>query len=169
LSIARRRNSLRAWLAGHLGRSADAATVDRLAREAASSSAPAQWTLEGRDWRRYRGRLMAVTNEAVAGTLQVTPVARGGVPQSLLNHARWIVRQGGERFQRAPHTTPRSLKKQFQAAGVPPWARNAPLLVTQEGTVLFVPGLGTDARALMLDGAPRVTLDWRPSPAGPDV
>jgi tRNA(Ile)-lysidine synthase len=100
----------------------------------------------------------------VAGTLQVTPVSHGGLPQSLLAHARWVERRGGEQFQRAARSAPRSLKKQFQAAGVPAWARVAPLLVSADGNVLYVPGLGTDARALEAEGSPRVSLDWIPAP-----
>jgi tRNA(Ile)-lysidine synthase len=84
----------------------------------------------------------------------------GGLPLALLQGAQWRARAGAERFQRAAGTPPRSLKKQFQAAGVPAWSRDAPLLFAADGTLLFVPGLGTDARALAAPGTPRVSLDW---------
>jgi tRNA(Ile)-lysidine synthase len=164
LSPLRRRNAMRAWITTQTGRPAAATTVERLCREAAASSAPASWTLEGRSWHRYRGHLGVEPPNVAAGTLQVTPVSHGGLPQSLLAHARWVERRGGEQFQRAARSAPRSLKKQFQAAGVPAWARVAPLLVSADGNVLYVPGLGTDARALEAEGSPRVSLDWIPAP-----
>jgi len=70
------------------------------------------------------------------------------------------VGRGGERFQRAPGTPPRSLKKQFQAAGVPAWQRDAPLLFSADGRLLFVPGLGLDARAVAAPGEAQVALSW---------
>jgi tRNA(Ile)-lysidine synthase len=90
-------------------------------------------------------------------------VLRAGLPLRLLDQARWQAREGGERFQRAGKTPARSLKKQFQAAGIPAWSRTAPMLVAQDGMLLFVPGLGTDARALAATGEPRVSLEWVPS------
>jgi tRNA(Ile)-lysidine synthase len=35
------------------------------------------------------------------------------------------------------------------------------LLVAADGTLLFVPSLGADARALAAPGSPRVSLTWR--------
>jgi tRNA(Ile)-lysidine synthase len=137
--------------------------------------------------RRYRGRLTAyVGGDARAGMasscsptldrvgshpvpdtparLRVRPAgAAEGLPLALLTDARWQARQGGERFQRASGTPPRSLKKQFQAAAVPAWSRDAPLLFSADGQLLFVPGLGIDARALAQPGQPRVSLAWVPA------
>jgi tRNA(Ile)-lysidine synthase len=53
-------------------------------------------------------------------------------------------REGSERFTANLARPPRSLKKQFQAAGVPAWARDGPLIYWQ-GQLLYVPGLGLDA------------------------
>ncbi|MGY0198527.1 TilS substrate C-terminal domain-containing protein [Leptothrix sp. BB-3] len=58
---------------------------------------------------------------------------------------------------------PRSLKKQFQDAGVPSSARFAPLI--WRGDVLVqVPGLGVDARSVAPDGQPQWALHWQPDP-----
>jgi len=84
----------------------------------------------------------------------------GGVPMACLRDARWQARAGAERFQRAAGTPPRSLKKQFQSAGLSAWSRDAPLLVSADGSLVFVPGLGMDARALAAPGSPRVSLEW---------
>ncbi|MBA3596466.1 MAG: tRNA lysidine(34) synthetase TilS, partial [Methylibium sp.] len=68
-------------------------------------------------------------------------------------------RSGGERFQGAPGRPPRSLKKQFQAAALPAWAREGPLLL-DAGQLVFVPGLGIDARAIAAPGEPQLVLRW---------
>jgi tRNA(Ile)-lysidine synthase len=97
---------------------------------------------------------------ATAPWVRLRVVEEGGLPCAALVGARWQPRHGGETFQRGPRTPPRSLKKQFQAAGIPAWARNAPLLVDAQGCLLFVPGLGIDARAAQRSGTPRVALEW---------
>ena len=165
LGEARRRNALRAWLRQQLGRGAPQSLVQRLMRELPATG-PAQWPFEGITFRRYRGRLEAGSEPAPSagpspgGALRSTPVEQGGVAVAVLRDARWSLRQGGERFQHAPGTPPRSLKKQFQAAGVPAWQRDAPLLFSADGRLLFVPGLGIDARALAAPGEPQFALSW---------
>ena len=125
---------------------------------------PAEWPCEGATLRRYRGRLAVVAAPAARtderATLKSTPVAQGGVAVAVLREAQWRARSGGERFQRAAGTPPRSLKKQFQAAGVPAWQRDAPLLFSADGRLLFVPGLGIDARALAAPGEAQCALSW---------
>jgi tRNA(Ile)-lysidine synthase len=162
LAPARRRNALRAWLVGQ-GVAMGHAVLDRLLDEVPAARAPAQWPVGGGSvLRRHRGRLHLVEQGDARPTLHLREVAQGGVPLASLHGARWVDRQGGERFQRAANTPPRSLKKQFQAAGVPAWARDAPLLVAADGALLFVPGLGIDARALSRPGRPRVSVEWVP-------
>jgi tRNA(Ile)-lysidine synthase len=159
LSPARRRAALRAWLAPRTDPGVGEALLERLCAELPGSE-PARWPIApGLQLTRYRGRAgLARTPEAAS--LQALATAEGGVPQALLAEAQWRPRSGSERFQRAPGTPPRSLKKQFQAAGVPAWMRDAPLLFAADGSLLFVPGLGTDARALARPGRPRVRLAW---------
>lgn len=184
LTPARRRECLRAWLAPHARQGISAALLDRLMAELPGIG-PARWSFGRAELRRYRGRLVVGDGgaptiapawpcaadidgpgrHAVPGThalLRVEPAAADGVPLALLQGARWRARAGAERFQRAPGTPPRGLKKQFQAAGVPAWSRDAPLLFDADGRLLFVPGLGTDARALAMPGTPRVRLEWDP-------
>jgi tRNA(Ile)-lysidine synthase len=146
---------------------------------------PARWPFDGGELRRYRGLVTVAASPAKAApllpcaaalhragthdvpgsaaSLRVTKTPQEGIPLALLRHAQWRARQGAEQFQRAASTPPRSLKKQFQAAGIPAWSRDAPLLVSADGQLLFVPGLGTDARALAAPGRPRVSLAWVPS------
>jgi tRNA(Ile)-lysidine synthase len=184
LSDARRHESLRAWLAARIEQPVSEAQLARLVDELPGAP-PARWPLDGIQLLRYRGRLRSAALggtpspawpcaatvaraglHRVPGTdarLRVRAVLRAGLPLRLLDQARWQAREGGERFQRAGKTPARSLKKQFQAAGIPAWSRTAPLLVAQDGMLLFVPGLGTDARALAATGGPRVSLEWVPS------
>lgn len=184
LSPARRHEALRAWLEPQLPQGVPESLLNRLGEEL-SGQGPASWPWGGLSLRRYRGRLTAVLAPAsdvvpdwpceatlgrvgvyrVPGTLasvHLRSSAAEGLPKVLLQGARWQARQGSERFQGQPGRPPRSLKKQFQAAGIPAWARAAPLLVAADGTLLFVPGLGIDARALAMPGRPRVSLEWLP-------
>ncbi len=189
LSPARRLNLLRAWLGNRLPAGVTQALLDRLASEwREGSRIHAQCGAV--ELRSHRGWLEIVdapkaelaTPPSDAAMLRIEapgdyPVAawRGvlriaeaaaddGVPLALLARSELHARRGGERWQRAPGTPPRSLKKAWQAAGVPPWRRDAPLLYAQQ-RIVFVDGLGLDARARALPGTPRVTVAWLPAPA----
>lgn len=187
LSPARRANALRAWLQAQAGRGASDALVLRLMSELAGSRASARWPAEEGMWARYRGvlrwhpaasppptkpetppevelRIPGAGDYVIAewqGRLQVESVTHGGVALARLAHARLRARAGAEQFQRAVRSLPRSLKKQFQAAAVPAWDRKGPLLYC-EGQLVFVPGLGIDARAIAPAGVPQVHLRWLP-------
>lgn len=98
------------------------------------------------------------------GCLIVSWAAAGqcGVPLEKLAHAQWRLRSGGEQFQAGLNRPARSLKKQFQMMSVPAWCRDRPLLWSGDA-LLFVPGLGLDARALAPQPGPgQVMLDWAP-------
>ncbi|GAP35672.1 tRNA lysidine(34) synthetase TilS [Piscinibacter sakaiensis] len=99
-----------------------------------------------------------------SGTLLVRRVSGGGVPLARLAALALRARAGGETFQAGPGRPPRALKKQYQAAGVAAAARHGPLLWAG-ADLLFVPGLGLDARALAAPGEPQVALDWLPDEA----
>jgi len=162
LSDARRRNVLRAWLGERLPGGASQSLLERLAQEL-PGRAPARWPCEGATLRRYRGRLELVASPGAplpGGELRSIRVDAGGIAVDVLRDAQWRVRSGGERFQRAPGTPPRSLKKQFQAAGLAAWQRDAPLLFSADGRLLFVPGLGIDSRALAAPGEAQCALSW---------
>jgi tRNA(Ile)-lysidine synthase len=83
-----------------------------------------------------------------------------GLPASLLQAVQARPRQGGEQFQAQPRGLPRSLKKCFQAAAVPAWQRGGPLLFAGD-RLLWVPGLGADARAWAEAGASGLKLRWQ--------
>jgi len=189
LSPSRRANALRAWLRLQLGRGAPETLIERLLAQLPGAR-HARWPVDGdRELALYRGRLALV--EAVApqgddhppdggtldlsrpgvhelpgwrGAIEVARVASGGVPPALLKACRVVARRGGEQWQAQPRSTPRGLKKQYQAAGIPSSQRDGPLLYAGEQLV-FVPGLGLDARVRLHAPGRRITLtlQWRPA------
>jgi tRNA(Ile)-lysidine synthase len=102
---------------------------------------------------------------AWGGCLVVEVVIQGGIEPSRLRQVCLRAREGGEDFQAALRATPRSLKKQFQARRLPAWQRGGPL-VFDGAALLFVPGLGVDARCLAAPGARQLGLRWEPLAPG---
>lgn len=101
------------------------------------------------------------------GAFEVLATDHGGVAPELLQRALAAPRTGGERFHLARRGLARSLKKQYQAAGVPAWARQGPLLWLPDGRLLFAPGLGINATLQAPEGQPQLALRWLPDPPGP--
>ncbi|MEO6032618.1 MAG: tRNA lysidine(34) synthetase TilS [Burkholderiaceae bacterium] len=189
LSDARRSNALRAWLKGRLGAAVPATLTTRLLTELPRATS-ARWPLAESELRLHRGRLECVasalrSSDAAAphrsvaretalsirragryalpgwgGNLLVERVTEDGVPLAWLAHLQLRARAGAESFQAAIGRPPRSLKKQYQAAGLPAWQREGPL-VFSGGQLVFVPGLGLDARVIGLPGTALVNLDWQ--------
>lgn len=184
LDPARRAWVLRRWLAGQGIARPTAALIERVAQESVGVSA-ARWPVPGGgELRLYRGCLQwnpqadqtpppaAVEMRWPRGGTRVVPgwggclvLRRAGIgergwpgPLPLLCVVR--ERKGSDRFQRAPLTPPRSLKKQFQNAGVPVWERDVPVVCDTQGRLLMVPGLGMDARAAGSEGG--WVLEWQP-------
>ena len=87
--------------------------------------------------------------------------ARGKGIAATTQPLRIKLRSGGERLQPDPGRPRRTLKNLFQEAGVPPWERERlPLLVCGDDLV-WVPGLGVDARYQAAKNAPGVLPEWR--------
>lgn len=113
------------------------------------------------------GWLLSITGAGLVpvpqarGVLESMRVEQGGVPLSRLAQCHLRLRVGGEQFQLAPGRPARSLKKQFQMQAVPQWERQGPLLWSGSDLV-FVPGLGIDARVLAEAGQEQVMLRWTP-------
>lgn len=190
LAPPRLRNLLRVWLQRRSGVSARASLIERLAEELPVAGAESVWPwISDQVLRLHRGRLDLAPVETVSpvagaaeglpapvvlpdlrqcqvcritewgGELRIELVEAGGMPLERLAGLVAQPRQGGEQFQRAANTPPRALKKQFQLAGVTGAARQGPLL-WQGGELVFVPGLGLDARVLAPAGVPQVRLVW---------
>ncbi|MEJ6003676.1 tRNA lysidine(34) synthetase TilS [Paucibacter soli] len=180
LSPARASNLLRAWLLQGLGRAAPASLVQRLLDELPTASS-GYWPVPGGRLQLYRGRLSLLPTQVALvtprpelldlsqpglyrsaqwpGEWQVCAVEQGGVAPSLLAHVQVRARQGGEQFLSHPKRVTRSLKKAWQAAGVPEAARHGPLLYAG-AQLLHVPGLGLDARCWAETGQPQLSIVW---------
>ena len=101
---------------------------------------------------------------AWCGAFDTVDCTAGGVAVGVLARVQLQARSGGEQFQCHPRSVARSLKKQYQALGVPAHQRGGPL-VWSGNQLLYVPGLGLDARALAEPGQPQRQLQWTPLPA----
>ena len=194
LAPARRRNALQGWLRKVLGRGAPEALLTRLLAELQGTKS-AMWQAPGATLRLYRGVLRAADSAAVhavsataptalsstldlsapgryptpewGGCWLVNAAANSGLPASLLKAVRISHRSGSEQFALAPGGAARSLKKQFQALGIAAWQRSGPLLYDADGRLIWVPGLGADARLQAHAGTPQLQVAWIPDPTGP--
>lgn len=188
LSESRRSNALRLWLLRTLGFAARASLVSRLMSELAVSGSRRWPTGSGELWA-YRGWLRVAPSAVVhvpdprptialaidrvgdfpvgswGGCLRVAQCREGGVLLAWLGCVELRPRLGSEQFQSGVNRPPRSLKKQFQSIGIPSWERDVPLLYSG-GQLVFVPGLGVDARVKALPGQPQVGLQWIPDAVG---
>jgi len=187
LDAHRQANTLRCWLFERSGARAPASLLQRLVAELAPTGTH-RWPMPHGELRSHRGVLHHVPAPAPrppperetalslvragrhplpgwGGTLVLRRVRSGGVPLAWLGQIELRARQGAERFQAGLGRPPRSLKKQFQGANVPAWQRDGPLLFSG-GQLVFVPGLGIDARVLALPGQAQLSIAWEPG-AGP--
>ncbi len=183
LSPARRANLLRVWLAGQAPAGVAESLVQRLLRELPDAATASAWPWPGGALRLHGGQLQLLRGTAAPvtppplhidlsregrfavpawhGSFEVQAVDAAGLAPHRLRNCELRARSGGESFQRAAGTPPRSLKKQFQAAGVPAWQRDGPFLYDSR-QLLFVPGLGIDARCHAPRGTPMLGLRWLP-------
>ncbi|KQY81682.1 tRNA lysidine(34) synthetase TilS [Pelomonas sp. Root1444] len=176
LSPARASNALRAWLARHTA--APASLVGRLLSEWRPGGT-LSWPAPGGALHAYRdglfwaeapghapapaeidlGRPGRFPQPGWRGSWLVEAATPGIAPDRL---ARLVQRSraGAEQFQRAPGSSPRSLKKACQEAGLPPWRRGGPLLFDADGQLVAIAGLGMDARAFAAKDAPQLAVRW---------
>ncbi|MEY4564821.1 MAG: hypothetical protein RLZZ618_4098 [Pseudomonadota bacterium] len=185
LSAPRRSNALRAWLRLHTGVVAPASLTIRLLSEL-DAVGSARWPCGAFTLRRHRGVLSCQADKPAAapavapetslcitragryklpgwgGVIVARRVQEGGTPLAWLSHLELRRRSGGEQFQAELGRPARSLKKQFQAAGLSTWERDGPL-VFSGGQLMFVPGLGMDVRIFALPGQPQLCLAWAPT------
>jgi tRNA(Ile)-lysidine synthase len=192
LPPARRRNALQGWLRLALGRGAPDTLLTRLITELPDCRA-ASWEAAGHRLRLYRGVLRVDDWSAERTATAAAPAAldlsvpgryplpewggcwlvdlaeADGLPPARLQAVQAAPRRGGEQFSLAAGAVARSLKKQFQTCGIPAWQRGGPLLFSADGRLLWVPGLGVDARLRAGAGEPQLRVSWqvdRPNPTG---
>jgi len=177
---------LRHWLATLVNDGVRDSLIERLGDELVTGRT-GRWPLDaGRELRLYRARLTVepvVSGRAPSptttrlhldrpgvvdlpdwgGHLEIDAVEEGGAPASLLARAELRPRAPGDTFQFTPRGTARILKKQYQARAVPAWQRGGPVVVCG-AQLIFVPGLGIDARACAVRGEPQLLIRWQPAP-----
>jgi tRNA(Ile)-lysidine synthase len=99
---------------------------------------------------------------ALGGELRFRTVRGKGFSRNLFKETLTIrLRAGGERLQPDARRPRRTLKNLFQEAGVPPWERDRLPLLTCGSDLVWVPGLGVDARYQAAKNAPGVLPEWR--------
>ena len=185
LSVSSRSGVLRAWLARRTGRPASATLIRRLMSELCAAGS-ARWTCQSGELFRYRGVLAyrpsaasgahsRMNREALVtvagpglyhlpgwgGDLEVTAGTTGGVAPDLLGVWTLKARVAGESFQAGRGRPARMLKKQYQSAGISAWDRAGPLIYCGE-RLMYVPGLGVDARLMASSGVPQMCPRWLP-------
>ena len=101
------------------------------------------------------------------GELRFRMTRGSGIDRSKLESAPVTVRlrSGGERLQPDPRRPRRTLKNLFQEAGVPPWERERLPMLYCGRDLVWVPGLGVDARFHAARGGRGVVPSWQK--AGP--
>lgn len=191
LSLPRRSNALRSWLADRSGAPVGTKLAQRLLDELPIARS-GRWPVGTGELRLHRGILRLVAASADAdrrptvaretslsvrragtyrlpgwdGSLQVCRSPGRGVALGQLADLELRPRGGGERFAAGIGRPSRSLKKQYQSAGVACWERDGPLIFSA-GQLVYVPGLGLDARVMGPPGQDTVDLRWQAgSPVG---
>jgi tRNA(Ile)-lysidine synthase len=102
---------------------------------------------------------------ALGGELRSRRVQGRGIDGALLKKKSFQVRMraGGERLRTDARRPSRTLKNLFQEAGVPPWERERMPLIFCGKDLVWVPGLGVDAKYLSAGRAPGIVPRWLPS------
>jgi len=102
---------------------------------------------------------------ALGGEMRFRRVRGTGVALAMLEGraVQLRLRNGGERLQPDSRRPRRTLKNLFQEAGVPPWRRDRLPLLFCGDDLVWVPGLGVDARYRASAGAPGLQPEWHDS------
>ncbi len=184
LSDARRATAVRAWLAAQGEEAPPRARLQQIITQALARRSDTRMRVRigGREVRRHRGYLLLraasverhgeatvhwdgegeIAVPAWGGVLRFVATTEAGFERDWLRAAPLHLRGrgGGERFK--PHATrpSKTLKRLFQDAGIAEFERAALPLVWRDDRLIYVAGLGADARLVDTDG-PRIRLQWQ--------
>ena len=184
----RRAVTVRAWLAAQGLQVPSRARLAQVLAQALGSRADARMKVRigGHEVRRHRGLLLLRASQverhgeatvrwggegeiavpAWGGVLRFEPTREEGFDAEWLR-ARPLQlrgRGGGERFKPHALRPSKTLKRLFQDAGIAEFERGALPLVWRDERLIFVAGLGADAR-LVEAGGERIRLEWHPDAA----
>jgi tRNA(Ile)-lysidine synthase len=185
LTPERRALAVRAWLAAAGVEPPSRARLNEIIRQALTARGDAKLLLRlgGRELRRHRGLLLLRAADGAlrtgatihwhgepeiavpswGGVLRFVPTDAAGFDRDWLR-ARPLelrARTGGERFKPHPTRPSKTLKRLFQDAGIAEFDRGTLPLVWRDDALVYVAGLGADARLIDRDGG-RVRLEWVP-------
>lgn len=185
LAPGRRAVTVRAWLAAQGVQVPSRARLMQVLAQGLGSRADARMKvrLGSHEVRRHRGLLLLRAEQterrgeatirwrgeseiavpAWGGALRFEPTQDEGFDSGWLGAQPLQLRGrgGGERFKPHPLRPSKTLKRLFQDAGIAEFERAALPLVWRDGRLIFVAGLGADAR-LVEAGGERVRLEWHP-------
>jgi tRNA(Ile)-lysidine synthase len=183
LDAERQRNVLRFWLRELRLPVPSAAVMERVLDDVLGAGTDARPRVHwhGAELRRYRQRLFAspplpahdVTQTwtwrpqqplrlaTAGGVLSAVAVQGAGVAAALGTRTLQIgFRCGGEVIRRPGHRHHQTLKKLFQARGIPPWERDRVPLVYHGNDLIAVAGLWVCAGFEAPPGAPGIRFVW---------
>lgn len=180
---------LRAYLKEKGLRAPSEAKLAEMLKQLAAGGPRAAIAHDGALLRRYRKRIFLTTPDPprarlqprawsgedrltlpeLGGELRFRKVRGKGIDRRLVEQGGFEVRlrSGGERLQPDPRRPRRSLKNLFQEAGIPPWERERLPLLYRDGELVWVPGLGVDAKFLSAARAAGVEPLWKPAALAP--
>jgi tRNA(Ile)-lysidine synthase len=138
---------LRRFLAGRGLRAPSEAKLAEMLKQLGANGARTLIEHDGARLRKYRNKLL-VENPDRSFAFEFTPATGRGIRRKSLMEKPFAIRprSGGERLQPDPRRPRRTLKNLFQEAGVPPWQRDGLPMLFCGDDLVWVPGIGVDAR-----------------------
>ena len=172
---------VRAFLSERGLRAPSEATLAEMVKQLASGRSGVRIEHDGARLRLYRGRLMQAEKPAqpftpvrwrgerrlalpqLDGELVFRRARGAGIDAKFLAAGEMLVRlrSGGERLQPDVRRPRRTLKNLFQEAGVPSWQRERLPLLFHGAALVWVPGLGVDARYQARKNFSGLVPEWR--------
>jgi tRNA(Ile)-lysidine synthase len=155
------------------------AKLAEMLKQLTSSGARTAISHDGTTFRLYRGKLFQEGSDRAQnfeplswkGQARVNLPELGGELRFRKTRGKGIalehqplsirLRSGGEKLQPDPKRPRRTLKNLFQEAGIPPWQRERLPLLYRGDDLVWVPGLGIDARFQAASGAQGLVPEWR--------
>ena len=172
---------VRAFLSERGLRAPSEARLAEMVKQLASGRSGARIEHDGARFRLYRGRLLQAEKPAqpftpvrwrgerrlalpgLDGELVFRRTRGAGIDAKFLAAGEMLVRlrSGGERLQPDARRPRRTLKNLFQEAGVPSWQRERLPLLFHGAALVWVPGLGVDARYQARKNFSGLVPEWR--------
>jgi tRNA(Ile)-lysidine synthase len=152
---------LREFLAARGLRAPSEAKLSEMLKQLTAQGSRTLIEHDGVRLRLFRGKVFVANEPAGEGDIRFRPARGKGIDAELAKKG-FTVRQrsGGEKLQPDPRRPRRTLKNLFQEAGIAPWQRERlPLLYCGEDLV-WVPGLGIDARYQAAKNAAGLVPSW---------